>query len=375
MRLGSLVFGALQAVAAVRVLVRLAAGGETIPQTSPHRERAVTAIVPVLDEQDRLGPALEALSAHGPALGAILVVDGGSRDATHAVVERARMHDPRIRWVDASPVPQGWNGKAWGLASGLAASEESDEWIATIDADVRTSAALLDSLVAFARRRSLDALSVATRQDVDDLLDGLLHPALLATLVYRYGRPGTVAERSADVQANGQCFLARRSALAATGAFDRARDSRCEDITVARILAGAGFRTGFFETDAPVNVQMYASWRETLRNWPRSLPAVDRFQRVEPIWRLFEAALVQAAPLLVLALGGRRLDSRLRALNAGLLFARLGVLAGMRRAYRRVPPTYWLSPLLDAPALVLLVASILRRDHSWRGRLLVEAAP
>ena len=375
MRLATFVLGALQIAAAARIASRLVGRGATIPLTSPHADRSVTAIVPVLDEALRLGPALDALCAHGPILGSILVVDGGSRDDTRAVVEHARSGDPRVRWIDASPVPPGWNGKAWGLASGLAASDETDEWIATIDADVRTSPALLDSLVAFARTARLDALSVATHQVVDDALDGMLHPALLATLVYRYGRPGAVAKTPAGVQANGQCFLARRAALAGTQAFGEARNSRCEDVTVARMLVRAGFAVGFFETAAPVTVQMYANWRETLRNWPRSLPVVDDTARIEPLWRLAEAALVQAAPLLLLATGGRRLDPRLRALNVGLLLGRLGVLVGMRAAYTRVPPTYWLSPLLDAPAIVTLMVSLLRRRHHWRGRLLVEAAP
>jgi dolichol-phosphate mannosyltransferase len=62
----------------------------------------------------------------------------------------------------------------------------------------------------------------------------------------------------------------------------------------------------------------------------------------------------------------------LRALNTGLLLARLGVLAGTARAYQPRPAAYWLSPLADGPAAVALWASLLRRRHRWRGRTLIE---
>ncbi len=54
---------------------------------------------------------------------------------------------------------------------------------------------------------------------------------------------------------------------------------------------------------------------------------------------------------------------------------RLGVLAGTRRAYVRPPLWYWLSPLADLPAVALLIASALRRTHTWRGRTLVAEKP
>ena len=57
--------------------------------------------------------------------------------------------------------------------------------------------------------------------------------------------------------------------------------------------------------------------------------------------------------------------------NVALVMARLGVLIGTARAYRRVRWPYWLSPLCDVPAAVALCCSGLRRRHTWRGRVLV----
>jgi dolichol-phosphate mannosyltransferase len=56
------------------------------------------------------------------------------------------------------------------------------------------------------------------------------------------------------------------------------------------------------------------------------------------------------------------------ALEAVLAACRLGVLAGMARAYVARPLTYWLSPLTDVPVAARLITSALRRRHRWRGR-------
>jgi dolichol-phosphate mannosyltransferase len=41
--------------------------------------------------------------------------------------------------------------------------------------------------------------------------------------------------------ANGQCCLIRRDVLDKLGGFSRVRDSLCEDVTLARIAARAGY--------------------------------------------------------------------------------------------------------------------------------------
>jgi len=91
---------------------------------------------------------------------------------------------------------------------------------------------------------------------------------------------------------------------------------------------------------------------------------------------LVEVALVQALPLplaLLLRAAGPLNGPRrwMFATNAVLAVARLGVLFGTARAYRRLPWSYWLSPLCDAPVALLLWVSALRRRHTWRGRTLV----
>ena len=352
-------------------------GGVSVTRTAdvPVAGDTVAAIVPVLDECGRLGPCLEGLLAAPAALVHIVVVDGGSADGTQALVRDYAARDARIRLVDASPIAADWNGKAWNLACGLAASDPDAAWILTIDADVRPHGDLVPSLVAHARAHALDAFSAAPLLQLSGPLEAAIHPAFLATLVYRYGLPGRVARNVRSVQANGQCFIARRDALVRTGAFAHARASRCDDVTIARTLVRAGARVGFYEGAALASVQMYASAADAWRNWPRSLPLRDASSTTLQILDdLATVLLVQALPLAIvlgLLIAGARRDTLLFRANAVLAFARLGVLAGTRRAYGGVAPTYWLAALADVPCALRLIAATYAPTARWRGRTLV----
>ena len=92
---------------------------------------------------------------------------------------------------------------------------------------------------------------------------------------------------------------------------------------------------------------------------------------------LAEVTLVQALPLIVVTVLRERATAGPRwlwRLNVSLLLLRLGVLVGTARAYRQLPPTYWLSPLMDLPVALQLWRSVLTRRHRWRGRILVSGA-
>jgi dolichol-phosphate mannosyltransferase len=268
---------------------------------------------------------------------------------------------------------------------------------------------LTSALLAQAKRAKLTALSVATLQEIESLGEGLLHPSLLTTIVYRFGMPGKVARRVSEVQANGQCFLFSRGALESCGGFLGTFNSICEDVTIARTLVAAGYPVGFYEAGDLVTVKMYADWRDTWRNWTRSLPMHDRYSGTYTLIGWLEVVMVQALPLpLVLFLIISRLGNRGRRqndhkgsplpwtgathphvgrdnsgpyygqrswpmmLNSILLALRIGVLFGTARAYQRRPWSYWLSPLCDLPVAVQLARSHLQPSHVWRGRVLVR---
>jgi dolichol-phosphate mannosyltransferase len=334
----------------------------------------VSVIVPVLNEHDRLVPCLEGLIAQGEEVEEIVVVDGGSDDGTQELARAYSRRDLRVRLVDASPIPENWNGKAWGLQVGLDSASSNARWILTIDADVRPRPLLTCAVLLQAKLAELAALSVATLQEIEGIGIGLLHPSLLTTLVYRFGMPGKIIRRMSEVQANGQCFLFRRDALAACGGFAATRHSVCEDITIARTLVASGYAIGFYEAGDLVSVNMYEDWRDAWHNWTRSLPMRDQFSGMHALFGWLEVALVQALPLpLMLFLVTTRMRSRwFEALNSMLLVLRTGVLFGTARAYRRRPCSYWFSPLCDLPVAVQLVKSGMRHRHVWRGRVFVR---
>ena len=170
---------ALEALACIRVVVRLVrtAGGTPVRAAIDPSGETIAAIVPVLDEEARLGPCLAALLASSGPLTEIVVVDGGSSDGTRDLVRAAATHDPRLRLIEAGPPPAGWNGKAWNLERGLRAVDA--DWIATVDADARVGPELIAGAAARASRDGLAALSIATRQLLGAAPSGAAdHPGL-----------------------------------------------------------------------------------------------------------------------------------------------------------------------------------------------------
>lgn len=339
-----------------------------IAVNQPSDER-VAIILPVLNEAERIGRCLDGLISQTEEVKEILVVDGGSTDRTRDIVATYKAKDGRIRWLDASPVDRRWTGKAWNLHFGLQQSSPACAWILCVDADVHAEPLLTRSLLAHSERSDIRTFSIATTQRLTGAIDGLLHPAMLTTLVYRFGAPGRATVNPHKVQANGQCFLSRRAILIESGALTAARASLCEDITIVRRLAEYGEPIGFYEAEGLIEVLMYENWREIWNNWPRSLPMRDQYFGWPEALGLIKIVILQALPLIVFILGWMTSAPSWLLILAGILLSvRLGILFGTARAYPDRPWTYWLSPLFDLPVVLRVWQMALRREHRWRGR-------
>lgn len=375
MRLAVWLVTAVQAILALRVFGRMArtARGSRIEQADLRafdHQGSVAVIVPVLDEAERIEPCLAGLMRQGESVEEILIVDGGSTDGTFELIRQAAQKDARIRLLETGPIPAGVNGKAFGLMRGADRVSPGVRWIMTVDADVRLQPGAIDAIVGFAARHGSKALSVAAAQSVDGVALGLLHPSMLTTLVYRFGIPGHATNRPDRVQANGQCFLVDRNLLERVGGFGSVLGSICEDVTLARRIAASGEPVGFYESAGLVRTEMHSGAVDAWRNWPRSLPMHDRFSGRGTALGLAEIIAVQAAPLW-LFFGGllsRRTEHPFVRLQAILLMARFGVLAGTARAYPHRPWSYWFSPLVDLPVGLEIVRRSRQRTHRWRGR-------
>ena len=369
----------VQGVALAVLVARLLPGRRRPPPVPPRLDASasdgdVTVVVPSLDEARRIGPCLAGLSAQGSVVREILVVDSGSGDGTPDIVRAAASRDSRILLLRDPPLPNGWVGKVWALQHGLA--QARGEWVLGIDADTTPGPGCVGGALAAARDAGYDVVSFAPRFQIDSVGERWLQPALLVTLVYRFGAAGTDSDPE-RVMANGQCFLARRAVLDAHGGYASARASFADDVTLARALARAGCRVGFLDGSRLYDVRAYTSAREAWREWGRSLDLKDATSRVRQWGDVVFLLAVQGTPLAAMVLLLLRAvrdvplgadGHALLATSGGLIAVRVLVQFALAASYavRGVP--FWLSPLADPLAALRILLSTLRRPTRWRGR-------
>ncbi len=383
--LGILIF---QGIATLILLSRLLPGAMRRSSLQPQPcnrscSGKVSGIIPTLNEAARIKPCLEGLSLQGEELGEIIVVDSHSQDETPAIVHTQAKIDPRFRLINDPPLPPGWVGRPWALHNGFLNSSTQSKWILGIDADTQPQAGLITSLLTIAEAEGYDLISLAPQFILQYSGEWWLQPALLVTLLYRFDSPGVNAANPERVMANGQCFFCRRAVLEALAGYSSAANSFCDDVTLARKIAAAGYKVGFLDGVQLIKVRMYESAKETWQEWGRSLDLKDAAS-VGQVWSdWWFLLLVQGLPfslliivwlLLNLGYGSITLVAVL-SVNLFLLFLRLIILIALAPSYQRPAKfslaawLFWLSPLADPLAVIRIFLSSWQTPTQWRGRI------
>lgn len=349
------------------------------PQSAdPQMLGTVSVVVPTLNERDRLLPCLEGLTRQSYEVREVLVVDSHSTDGTGDLVLQTASKDPRFRLIYDEPLPGGWVGRPWALHTGFLHSSPKSEWILGIDADTVPHPGLVAGLIKIAQKEEYDLVSLSPRFILEYPGECWLQPALLMTLVYRFGPTGTV--ESADrIMANGQCFLIRRRVLEELEGYTTAKSSFCDDVTLARIAAQRGFKVAFWDGAPVLKVRMYEGAWQTWQEWGRSLDLKDATsprQLWTDLWFLFA---VQGLPLAVVILGtigafpSGAIAEILINLNWAVLLIRFALGLAIFPSYdlskARFSFLFWLSPFADPLGFLRIVLSSFQTSIQWRGRI------
>ncbi|MGD1928352.1 MAG: 2'-O-glycosyltransferase CruG [Leptolyngbyaceae cyanobacterium] len=375
----------LQLPAVMVLLSRLLKGPTRRPPlqprpATPEQRGAVSVVVPTLNEVARLGPCLEGLSQQTEEVREILIVDSRSQDGTRDLVKAAQAQESRLRLMTDEPLPPAWVGRPWALHHGYLHSSAESEWILGLDADTQPQPGLVPALMAAAAAENYDLVSLSPRFILKSPGEIWLQPALLMTLVYRFGPTGASESGAERVMANGQCFLCRRQLLDRLGGYAVARLSFCDDVTLARHAAQTGAKVGFWDGSRLLKVRMYEGLSETWQEWGRSLDLKDASSTGQIWGDLWFLTCVQALPWLALPilLAGLAADQPTLpvqlslGLNVSLIAARIALQWAILPSYdlsqakRRW--VFWLSPLADPLAVWRIWLSSLRTPKSWRGR-------
>ena len=376
---------AAQLPAAAILLARLLQAPRRYPtllpkQPVPNQLGQVSVVVPTLNEAARIAPCLRGLGQQSYELREVIVVDSRSTDSTPDLVKATQQHDPRFRLITDDPLPADWVGRPWALHTGFLHSSPHSTWVLGIDADTQPQPGLIASLIATAEQEHYDLISLSPQFILKDLGEFWLQPALLITLVYRFGATGSAADGAERVMANGQCFLCRRSLLVELVGYTSARNSFCDDVTLARNAARMGAKVGFLDGANLLKVRMYEGALETWREWGRSLDLKDAASAQQKWGDLAFLAAVQGLPLPLTLAGAIGLAWEidtwpLRAtlgLNALLLLIRFALCWAIAPSYdfsqARASWSFWLSPLADPLAVYRIWLSSSRRPTQWRGR-------
>lgn len=374
----------LQVPAAAILLSRLLKGPSRHPPLTPRTPTpdmlgSVSVVVPTLNEVERISPCLAGLSRQSYEVREIAIVDSNSQDGTRELVKAAQQQDPRFELMTDDPLPPGWVGRPWALHNGFLQTSEQSEWFLGIDADTQPQPGLVASLVQTAATEGYDLVSLSPQFILKYPGESWLQPALLMTLLYRFDAAGVDAQVAERVMANGQCFLCRRSVLAAVGGYTSARNSFCDDVTLARNIAASGFKVGFLDGAKVLKVRMYEGAKETWQEWGRSLDLKDASPSAQlwcDLWLLFSVQALPFPLLLILLPQFQVLPQIphliLLGLNSFLLAIRFALLLAIAPSYDRTQATggwlFWLSPLADPLAVLRIFLSAFRTPTQWRGR-------
>ena len=355
---------------------------------------AVVAVVPARNEADSLLGTLPALLAQEyPGEFRVLLVDDRSDDGTAAVAaelgeKAARDGGAPLTVVSGQPRPDGWAGKVWAMAQGLAAAGPETgattttrpAYVLFTDADITWAPTALRDLVQAAEDDDRALVSQMALLRAETAWERVIVPAFVYFFAQLYPFKKVNDPKSRTSAGAGGCMLIAAEALERAGGLEPMRDALIDDVALGTLLKKDGNRIWLGLTTDIRSDRPYPSLASLWHMIARSAYVQLRYNPALLAGTLIGLLLLYAAPpagviaaLIAVAVGSTGTAVAVTGI-AGLLGWTL-----MTASYLPMLRFYRLSPL-RAPALPLIAlmyaamtADSARRHYSgravsWRGR-------
>src|SRR5262252_2193649 len=225
---------------------------------------AVAAVVPARNEADMLPVTLPALLGQDyPGEFRVVLVDDRSNDGTGEIatelgVKSARDGGAPLTVLAGEPRPEGWAGKVWAMAQGVAAvAPAAPAYVLFTDADIDWSPGTLRRLVAAADGDDRALLSQMALLRAETAWERVVVPAFVYFFaqLYPFRRVNNPASRTAA--GAGGCMLIRKAALDKAGGLEPVRGALIDDVALATLLKRDGNRCWLGLTTRITSVRPY----------------------------------------------------------------------------------------------------------------------
>jgi hopene-associated glycosyltransferase HpnB len=417
--LGLAIAGVVSAVAWVYLVVAHGGfwrTGQRLPArraggTGPEAWPDVVAVVPARNEADSLPGTLPGLLAQDyPGEFRVFLVDDGSDDGTDAIAaelgeKAARDGGAPLTVIAGRPRPEGWAGKVWAMAQGVAAAvgvgaggrggarveagtvigtgeavDAPAKYVLFTDADIAWAPTALRDLVRGAEDDDRALVSQMALLRAETAWERVIVPAFVYFFAQLYPFKRVNNPRSGTAAAAGGCMLVRAEALEQAGGLESMKGALIDDVALGTLLKKHGNRTWLGLTTDIRSARPYPSLASLWHMIARSAYVQLRYNPALLAGTLIGLLLLYAVPptgviaaLIAVAVGATGSAVAVTGI-AGLLGWAL-----MTASYLPMLRLYRLSPL-RAPALPLIAilyaamtADSARRHYSgravsWRGR-------
>jgi hopene-associated glycosyltransferase HpnB len=271
---------------------RFWSAGPSLPPSFPREAPAVDVVVPARDEAETVERCLRSLIAQdyaGPLR--IVLVDDRSGDGTGDIARR--LVGDRLRVLDGAPRPDGWSGKLWAVAQGVAQGDAP--LVLLCDADIVHDPAHVATLVA-KLQTGCDLVSEMVELNCESLAERALVPAFVFFFQLLYPFAWSNDPRRRTAAAAGGTVLVRRDALERIGGIAAVRGKLIDDVALAAAVKQGGRKIWLGHSQLARSIRPYPAAADVWRMVARTAYVQLRFSPLVLAGTVAGLALVWLVP-------------------------------------------------------------------------------